>query len=94
MTEIILGEQKEKCIAILKPETIMSNKSGDFMALVEAGKIKEAKAMLEAEKVKAEYEPDTITSVVGKPPLFTKRGKPVELGDDGIWRPKPEKTEK
>lgn len=72
----------------------MSNEADDFMALVKAGKIKEAQAMLEVEKVKAKYEPDTITSVQGKPPRFTKRGKPVELGDDGIWRPKPEKTEK
>lgn len=66
----------------------MSNEADDFMALVKAGKIKEAQAMLEVEKVKAKYEPDTITSVQGKPPRFTKRGKPVELGDDEIWRPK------
>jgi hypothetical protein len=66
----------------------MPNRMEDFMALVKAGKRKEALAMLEEEKVRAKYSPDTITSEDGKPPRFTKRGKPVEQGEDGIWRPK------
>jgi hypothetical protein len=64
----------------------MPNRLEEFRALVEAGKRKEALAMLEEEKVRAKYSPDTITSVDGKPPKFTKRGKPVEQGKDGIWR--------
>lgn len=64
----------------------MPNQVEDFMALVKAGKIKEAQAWIEAEKVKAKYSPDTVVSEDGKPPRFTKRGKPVERGEDGIWR--------
>jgi len=64
----------------------MQNKVEDFMVLVNAGKIKEAQAMIEAEKVKARYSPDTIVSEDGKPPFFTKKGKHVEQGEDGIWR--------
>lgn len=66
----------------------MPNQVEDFMALVKAGKIKEAQAWIGAEKVKAKYSPDTVVSEDGKPPKFTKRGKAVEQGEDGIWRPK------
>ena len=58
----------------------------DFMKLIKEGKIKEARAWIEAEKVKAKYSPDTIVTRNGKPPRFTKRGKPVECGEDGIRR--------
>ena len=58
------------------------------MALVKAGKRKEVLAFIEEEKVRAKYEPDTIVSEDGKPPKFTKKRKPVERGEDGIWRPK------
>jgi hypothetical protein len=61
----------------------------DFMELIKEGKIEEARALVEAQKVKAKYSPDTITAANGKPPRFTKKGKPVELGEDGNWRLKP-----
>jgi len=64
----------------------MPNQVDEAMALYKAGKIKEALAIIEAEKVKAKYSPDTIVCEDGKPPRFTKRGKPVERGDDEIWR--------
>lgn len=66
----------------------MPNQIEDFMALVKEGKIKEAQTLIETEKAKAKFSPDTIISEDGKPPRFTKRGKPVEQGKDGIWRPK------
>ena len=66
----------------------MFNRFEEFMALVKAGKTKEVLAFLEEEKVKAKYSPDTAISEDGKPPRFTKRGKQVECGEDGIWRPK------
>ncbi len=43
----------------------MPNQVEDFMSLVKAGKIKEAKAWIEAEKVKAKYSPDTVVSEDG-----------------------------
>jgi hypothetical protein len=61
---------------------------GDFMDLIKEGKIEEALALVEAQRVKVKYAPDTISVVKGKP-RFTKKGKPVELGEDGNWRPKP-----
>ncbi len=66
----------------------MSTQAEEFMALLKAGKITEARALLETEKLNSEYAPDTVSAVKGKPPRFTKKGKPVELGDDGKWRPK------
>ena len=60
-----------------------------FMDLVKQGKIEEARALIEAQRVKVKYAPDTITVVTGKPAQFTKRGKPVELGEDGNWPLKP-----
>ena len=71
-----------------KRGTTMPDRYEEFMALVKAGKNKEVLAFIEAEKVKAKYSPDTIVSEDGKPPRFTKRGKQVECGEDGIWRPK------
>jgi hypothetical protein len=43
--------------------------------------------MLEVEKSNSKYAPDTIDAVQGKPARFTKKGKPVELGDDGRSSP-------
>ena len=57
-----------------------------FMTLLKEGKIEQIRAALETGKAKSKYSPDTIEDVTGKPPLFTKNGKLVELGDDGIWR--------
>ncbi len=61
----------------------------DLLNLIKEGRIDEARALIEAEKVKAKYAPDTLTAVKCKPPRFTKGGKPVELGEDGSWRVKP-----
>ncbi|MEI9967900.1 MAG: hypothetical protein WDM87_04455 [Terracidiphilus sp.] len=44
------------------------------MALVKAGKIKEAQAIIEAEKVKVKYSPDTVRVTKGKA-RFTKKGR-------------------
>jgi hypothetical protein len=69
----------------------MPLKADEFIALLKDGKVTEAHAMLDAEKVKAQYAPDTITATKGKPPRFTKKGKAVELGEDGVWKPKSKK---
>lgn len=66
----------------------MPDRYEEFMALVKAGKHKEVLAFIEEEKMRAKYSPDTAISEDGKPPRFTKRGKQVECGEDGIWRPK------
>jgi hypothetical protein len=62
----------------------MPDQTEEFIALIKAGKIAEARATVEALKKKVKYSPDTF--VQGKPPRFWKRGKPVELGEDGNWR--------
>jgi hypothetical protein len=41
--------------------------------------------LVEAYKVKVIYSPDRFRVVKGKP-HFTKKGKPVECGEDGVWR--------
>jgi hypothetical protein len=64
----------------------MNMHADEFMALLKDGNIAEARAMIEAEKVKAQYAPDTINVVKGKPPRFTKKSKSVEVGEDGVWR--------
>lgn len=64
----------------------MSENASEILALVEAGKIDEARAMIDAELVKSKYHPDTIEAESGKAPKFMKNGKPVELGSSGTWR--------
>ena len=66
----------------------MPDPLGDFITLLRAGKIDAARALIETEQVNSQYSPDMISTVEGEPPRFTRRGKPVELGDDGIWRAK------
>jgi hypothetical protein len=61
---------------------------GDFMDLIKEGKLEEALALVEAQKAKVKYAPDKITVVKGTA-RFTKKGKPVERGEDGNWRLKP-----
>lgn len=60
-----------------------------LMDLIKQGKIEEAGALIEMQREKAKYAPDTIRLVEGKYARFTKKGKAVELGEDGIWRLKP-----
>jgi hypothetical protein len=64
----------------------MPTRPEDFMTLLKEGKINEARAMLEAEKLNSEYAPDAIKVMKGGPPRLTKKGKAVEVGDDGKWR--------
>tara|TARA_R100000789_G_scaffold72030_1_gene67773 strand:- start:1323 stop:1550 length:228 start_codon:yes stop_codon:yes gene_type:complete len=64
----------------------MSEKNDAFMAAIKAGDMQTARAMLEEEKIKAEFAPDTITQTSGKAARFTKKGKEVEVGEDGVWR--------
>lgn len=64
----------------------MADNGKKLMALLKAGKLDEAQAQLNAEKVKAENEPDTIRQETGKSARFTKRGKPVELDKKDKWR--------
>lgn len=58
-----------------------------WTALLNAGKIEEARAMLEAEGINAKYEPDTGRQEKGNSVQFTKEGKSVELDGNGNWRP-------
>lgn len=56
------------------------------MAAIRSGDTEKARAMLEEEKLKSEFAPDTITQTPGKPARLTKKGKEVEVGEDGNWR--------
>lgn len=56
-----------------------------YMALLKAGRIAEARAMLEVEIEKARFAPDTTTAKDGTV-TFTRRGKEVEQDADGYWR--------
>jgi len=56
------------------------------MALIKAGKIDEARAMLKAEVIKAEFEPDTILQAEDGSVICTKRGKTVEMDEKGKWK--------
>ncbi|MGB8844768.1 MAG: hypothetical protein WCC73_03760, partial [Terracidiphilus sp.] len=67
-------------------EVMMPNRSENFMTLLKEGKIEEARALIETEKANSKYSPDTIVAVEGGSPQFTRKGKPVELGDNGKWR--------
>jgi hypothetical protein len=61
----------------------MSKRVKGFMELLRSGTVEESRAIIEAEKAKSKYFPDAAAGN-GR---FTKRGKPVEKGNDGIWRP-------
>jgi hypothetical protein len=67
----------------------MMSEFGDLMDLINEGKIEEARALVEGQRAKGKYAPDTISVVKGKPARFTKKGKYVELGEDGNWRLNP-----
>jgi len=57
-----------------------------FTELLKAGKVDEARAMLEAEKIKAKFAPDSITQKQGESAIFFKRGKRVEVDENGNWQ--------
>lgn len=58
-----------------------------LQALVKEGRHAEARALLEEEKIRTKYEPNSIESVTGKPTIFRKGRQRVEQGPDGNWRP-------
>jgi hypothetical protein len=64
-----------------------------FSDLIRAGKIDEARKMLDAEKLKAEFEPDTITKEADGKVIVTRRGKEVEQDSEGNWRLKYTRTQ-
>lgn len=64
----------------------MNDKHDTFMAAVKTGDHEKALAILEEEKIKSEFAPDKVTQISGKPARFTKKGKEVEIGEDGVWR--------
>lgn len=70
-----------------KPAKFMDH----YLDLLKQGRVAEARNLLEDEKVRAKYEPDTITAVKGKGMVFHKGRTKVEKGSDGIWRPVPKK---
>ena len=57
-------------------EWTMTKKMDKFMAAVKSGDLKGAHALLEDEKIKAKFSPDTISTTAGKPVRFTKKGNP------------------
>ena len=52
------------------------------------GRIEEARALVEVQKGKVKYALDSIEVANVKPARFTRKGKPVEFGEEGNWRPK------
>jgi hypothetical protein len=67
-------------------ERAMSDRVDEFMELLKSGRIDEARAIIEREKADSKFSPDTVIANTGKPPRFTKKGKAVEIGEDGKWR--------
>jgi pentatricopeptide repeat protein len=57
----------------------------DFMALIKAGRIGDARKMLKDEMQRAEFAPDTITQKKDGALTFTRQGKEVERNAQGIW---------
>ena len=73
--------------------TMMAADFGDLMTLIKEGRLEEARALVEAQKAKVRFAPDTISVIKGTA-RFTKKGKPVERGEDGNWRLKQSRTGK
>jgi len=66
----------------------VTSSDDEFLNLVKAGRIAEARAMLEEQKLKLKFASDTIIQSPGKPIRFTRRGKPVEPDRAGGWKVK------
>jgi hypothetical protein len=49
---------------------------GDFMDLIKEGRIEEARALVEAQRAKVKYAPDTISVVKGSLYGLQKKGSP------------------
>jgi hypothetical protein len=57
----------------------------EFMALIKAGKIAEAKEALEIQKAKLKFSPNKIIVKKDGSAVFKKGKKIVELGQSGEW---------
>lgn len=64
----------------------MSKGLEDFRAALKAGDTERARVILLEEMAKSEFSPDSVDFVRGKSVRFTKKGKEVECGEDGVWR--------
>ena len=58
----------------------------EFQRLLDEGKIAEARAMLEEEKVKAKFAPDEFIQEHGRPAVLKRRGRLVVPDKDGNWK--------
>ena len=67
-------------------ERAVSDRVDEFMDLLKSGKIDEARAIIEGQKADSKFSPDTVVANTGKSARFTKKGKAVEIGEDGKWR--------
>ncbi|MGY5780306.1 hypothetical protein [Rhizobium sp. LEGMi135b] len=67
------------------------SKSEELMALISAGKIEEARALLEQEKARAKFEPDTVKTGKSGEAIFYKGRRRVEQGPSGDWQLAPKK---
>ncbi len=57
-----------------------------FLRLLDEGKTAEARAMIEEERAKAEFEPDNFMRERGGRVVPTHRGREVVLSKDGNWK--------
>lgn len=65
--------------------------SEDFTSLLNAGKIEEARALLEREKARSKFEPDTIKTGKSGEAIFYKGRRRVEQNTSGDWQPVPKR---
>lgn len=63
----------------------------NFMALLQAGKIDEARALLAREKKASKFEPDTISTGKSGEAVFYKGRRRVEQNSAGEWQLVPKK---
>jgi len=61
-----------------------------FAALVAAGRIDDARALIERQKAQVKFAPDTIMRTASGGVLCTRRGTVVEQDTGGTWRLKVE----
>lgn len=66
-------------------EVRMSSTSESFLALLKAGKIDEARDLIEREKVKAKNSPNAVLIKKDGTAKFTHKGKEVLPDSDGGW---------
>lgn len=64
----------------------MGDESKDYLALLKAGKLDEARELIEQEMIKAKTEPNCIAIKSDGSAKFTYKGKSVEPDGEGGWR--------